>query len=142
VRTTLLIGSKQDRTIKRIAQSEGCGEIASKISHGHNVSVRSSILYEVSRSGEGYVYNAVCKSNVRSDLKKYKASDSNIINADFCVRLLGIVWVISHDRSYRFSKRGRFKACCPAHEDARGAAETLAGPRTKKRFDDGGFRRL
>ena len=27
----------QDGTIKRIAKSDGCGEITSKISHGHNV---------------------------------------------------------------------------------------------------------
>jgi len=84
VRTALLLASKQDGTIKRIAKSDGRSMIASEISrHGHNVSVRSPILYEVSSSGKGHVYDTVRKSDVRSDLEKYKGGDADIINGDF-----------------------------------------------------------
>ena len=127
VRTTLLPASKQDGTIKRIAKSDGCGEITSKISHGHNVGVRSAVLNEVSRSGKGYVYNAVCKSDVRSYLEKYKGGDADVINGDSCGRVLfgivGVIMTVPIGSQKRVVQSLLCPACCVQWEPSR-----FAGP--------------
>ena len=127
MRTTLLPASKQDGTIKRIAKSDGCGEITSKISHGHNVGVRSAVLNE-SRSGKGYVYNAVCNPMFEATSKNIKGampmSLTVTLVGEFCSGLSGLsAMTVPIGSQKRVVQSLLCPACCVQWEPSR-----FAGP--------------